>query len=65
MVCLARMLIWVLAVPTRGLFGRHYTVVVDNVWYTVKPVLKDHCHERLPVLKDHQLLVESPTFQCN
>ncbi len=32
---------------------------------TVKPVLWDHCHERPPVLKDHLLLVEGPTFWCN
>ncbi len=31
---------------------------------TVKPVLRDHCHERPPVLKDHQFGAESSTFQC-
>ncbi len=31
---------------------------------TVKPVLKDHCHKRPPVLKDHKCFAESPTFQC-
>ncbi len=31
---------------------------------TVKPVLRDHCHERPPVLKDHKCFAESPTFQC-
>ncbi len=30
---------------------------------TVKPVLRDHCHERPPVLKDHTFLAEGPTFQ--
>ncbi len=30
---------------------------------TVKPVLRDHCHERPPVLKDHIFLVEGHTFQ--
>ncbi len=25
----------------------------------------DHCHESQPVLKDHILLTEDPTFQCN
>ncbi len=40
-------------------------------WYfvpvcsTVKPVLTDHCYERPPVLKDHILVAEGPTFQCN
>ncbi len=29
---------------------------------TVKPVLRDHCHERPPVLKDHTFLVEVPNF---
>ncbi len=32
--------------------------------YTVKPVLRDHCHETPPVLKDHTFLAEGPTFQC-
>ncbi len=32
---------------------------------TVKPVLRDHCHERPPVLKDHTFLAEGPTFQDN
>ncbi len=32
---------------------------------TVKLVLRDHCHEGPPVLKDHQFLAESQcTFQC-
>ncbi len=36
----------------------HYTYTC-----TVKPIMRDHCHERPPVLKDHQFLTESPTFQ--
>ncbi len=32
---------------------------------TVKPVLRDHCHERPPVLTDHTFLAEAPTFQHN
>ncbi len=32
---------------------------------TVKPVLKDHCHERPPVLTDHKFVAERPTFQYN
>ena len=32
---------------------------------TVKPVMKDHCHERPPVLTDHAFLAERPTFQYN
>ncbi len=31
--------------------------------HTVKPVLRQHCHERLPVLKDHHFLAECHTFQ--
>ncbi len=30
----------------------------------VKPVLRDHCHERQSVLKD-QIFLPGPTFQCN
>ncbi len=29
---------------------------------TVKPVLRNHCHERPPVLKDRTFLAERPTF---
>ncbi len=29
---------------------------------TVNPVLRDHCHERPPVLKDQVFLTEGPTF---
>ncbi len=32
---------------------------------TVKPVLRDHCHNRPPVLKDHIFLAEGLAFQCN
>ena len=35
------------------------------VIHTVKPVLKDHCHERPPALKDQISLAEGPTFQCD
>ena len=31
--------------------------------YTVKTVLRDHCHERPPVLKDQILQAECPIFQ--
>ncbi len=33
-----------------------------NVWYTVETVLRNHCHEGLPVLKDQIFLAEGPTF---
>ncbi len=33
--------------------------------HTVKPVFKDQCCERPPVLKDHISLAEHNTFQCN
>ncbi len=33
--------------------------------FTVKPVLRDHCHETTPVLTDHTFLAEGPTFQYN
>ncbi len=32
---------------------------------TVEPVLRDHCLERPPVLKDQICLAECPTCQCN
>ena len=32
---------------------------------TVKPVLRDHCQERPPVLTDHTFLAEGPTIQYN
>ncbi len=32
---------------------------------TVKPVLRDHCHEKPPVLTDHAFLAEGPTFRYN
>ncbi len=35
------------------------------ILYTVKPVLRDHCHESPPVLTDHTILAEGPTFQYN
>ena len=38
---------------------------ISGQWLgTVKPVLRDHCHERPPVVKEHQFGTESPTFQC-
>ncbi len=40
-----------------------YIVHVYN--YTVKPVLRDHCHARPPVLTDHTMLAEGPIFQYN
>ncbi len=33
------------------------------ILWTVKPVLRDHCHERPPVLTDHAFSAEGPTFQ--
>ena len=33
--------------------------------HTVKPALRDHCHERPPVLSNHLSLVDGPTFQYN
>ena len=35
------------------------------IFTTVKPVLRDHGHERPAVLTDHTFLVEGPTFQYN
>ncbi len=36
-----------------------------QIRHTVKPVLKDHCHERPPVLKDQIFQAEGPTCQYN
>ena len=33
--------------------------------YTVKPILKDHCHERPPIMKDQIFLAEGQTFPCD
>ena len=44
-------------VEFRGVRGK-----IDNG--TVKPALRDHCHERPPVLKDHYFLAETPACQC-
>ncbi len=33
-----------------------------TIRYTVKPVLRDHYHEKPPVLKDHTFLAEGPKF---
>ncbi len=32
---------------------------------TVEPILRDHCHERPPVLKDDSFLAEVPHFNVN
>ncbi len=32
---------------------------------TVKPILKDHCHERPPVLKDQIFLAQRTAFHCS
>ncbi len=41
-----------------------YTVYTDILClYVVQ--WTDHCYERPPVLKDHILVAEGPTFQCN
>ncbi len=32
--------------------------------YLVKPVLRDHCQERSPVLKDQTFLPEGPLFKA-
>ena len=31
----------------------------------MEPVLRDHCHERPPVLKDHEFLAEVPHINVN
>ena len=41
---------------------------MENSWETVKPVLRDHCHERPPVLivlDDRMFMVEGSTFHCS
>ncbi len=47
----------------RGLLG--VSLKQGHHGFTVKPVLRDHCHERPPVLKDNIIPAEGPTFQCN
>ena len=49
------------------MFKVHVLPAIEDLYppYTVKPVLKGHCHERQPVLKDQIFLAEGPTFQCN
>ncbi len=37
----------------------HHVIV-----YMLKHVLRDHCHEKPYVLKEHIYLAEGPTFQC-
>ena len=41
------------------------TICQSRYPYTVKPILREHCHERPPVLKDHLFLTEGPAFQYN
>ena len=43
------------------------SIKLTEIVYTVKPVLRDHCHERPPVLTDYAFLAQEPTFQytCN
>ncbi len=49
----------------KGYFKRYQAVIaIKNVPHTVKPVLRDRCHEKLPVLKDHPIL-GGPTFSNN
>ncbi len=48
-----------------GLASYHCMQVEGLKPDTVKPVLRDHCHERPPALKDHTFLAEEPTFQYN
>ncbi len=40
-------------------WARPILIIASNA---VNPVLRDHCHERPPVLKDQILLAEGPTF---
>ncbi len=49
-------------------FGSLLKSTVENYMYhechnKVKPVLRDHCHERPPILTDHAFSAEGPTFQ--
>ncbi len=39
------------------------TIKFSNLCYTANPVLRDHCPERPPVVKDQVFLAEGPTFQ--
>ncbi len=41
-----------------------YNMYKPSEWIAVKPVLRDHCHEKPPVLMDHIFLAEGPTLQC-
>ena len=52
------------ATPETGNVSAGIRPCLDRV-RTVKPVLRDDCHERPPVLKDHIFLAEGSTFQCN
>ncbi len=44
---------------------KYYKQGFINLPSTVEPVLRDHCHERPPILKDPIFLAEGPTFQWN
>ncbi len=51
-----------------GILTRELSCLVnrmDQFACTVKPILRDHLHERPPALKDNAFLQEGPTFQCN
>ncbi len=43
----------------------HVEMISTFHFITVEPVLRDHCHERPPVLTDHTFLAERPIFQYN
>ncbi len=44
--------------------GPASSILFKLIRYTVKPVLRDHCHERPPVLKDH-IILAGPRLQYN
>ncbi len=50
---------------TPKLQGIGTRVVLETVDNTVKPVLRDHCHERPPVFTDHTFLAQGTKFQHN
>ncbi len=50
---------------TMCIYPDNYSNIHPIICYTVKPVLRDHCHDRPPVLKDHTFLAEGPTFKHN
>ncbi len=54
-------------VHDKRIYPRQITCMVtlaNKFCITVKPVLRDHCHERPPVLTDHAFSA-GPTFQYN